>query len=184
MEVWNNQEPTTDKTAENLTLKVTYQVSSAALAANNHYTLDENVLQFILDKEAADEAAKAATQARKVAAEIKRAEMLKKALQKFPLCPNGLTVPDLKILVGAATLEPDSPIKKKKNELQEQLYREPWYARVQAMASELRLTSEATDAAAAKALLLVSAPPVATAVNRTAVQFTSIIIQCCSFSGG
>jgi hypothetical protein len=87
--------------------------------------LDENVLQFILDKEAADEAAKAATQARKVAAEIKRAEMLKKALQKFPLCPNGLTVPDLKILVGAATLEPDSPIKKKKNELQEQLYREP-----------------------------------------------------------
>jgi hypothetical protein len=139
-------------------LKSLTKVSSAALAANNHYTLDENILQIILDKEAADEAAKAATQARKDAAEIKRADMLKKALQKFTLCPNGLTVPDLKILVGAATREPDSPIRKKKNELQEQLYREPRYARVQAMASELQLTSDAA-AAAAEALLLVSLPP-------------------------
>jgi hypothetical protein len=42
--------------------------------------------------------------------------MLQKALQKFTLCPNGLTVHDLKILVSAATCEPDSPIRKKKNE--------------------------------------------------------------------
>ena len=69
--------------------------------------------------------------------------------------PHGLMVPDLKILVGAATREPDSPIRKMKNELQEQLYREPRYARVQAMASELQLTSDAT----AEALLLVSLPP-------------------------
>ncbi len=46
-------------------LKSHTKVSSAALTANNHYTLDENILQIILDKNAADEAAKAATQARK-----------------------------------------------------------------------------------------------------------------------
>jgi hypothetical protein len=94
--------------------------------------------------------------------------MLKMALQEFTLCPNALTVPYLKILVSAATHEPDSPIRKKKNKLQDQLFREPRYARVQAMANELQLTS---DAAAAEALLLVygNPPRVATSVNPTAV---------------
>ncbi len=82
-------------------------------------------MQIVLDKEAADEAIKAAMQARKDAAEIKKAETLKKALQEFTFCPNGLTVPDLKILVSAATGEPDSPIRKKKNKLQEQHCHEP-----------------------------------------------------------
>ena len=80
---------------------------------------------LVLQKEAAEEAAKAAAQARKDATEVKRNGTLKNALQKFMFCPNGLTVPDMKALVGAAMLPSDSPIKKKKDDLRQQLFGEP-----------------------------------------------------------
>jgi hypothetical protein len=152
-------------------LKSLTKVSSAVLAANNHYSLDENVLDIVLQKEAADDAARKAIEERKKAAELKRSETLKKALEKFALCPNGLTVPDLKVLVVAATNASESPVKNKKAELQEQLYREPRYSRIQAMSNNLRLTlNNEAMADAAAALLLVAQPPdVATAVNPTAV---------------
>jgi hypothetical protein len=152
-------------------LKSLTKVSSAVLAANNHYSLDENVLDIVLQKEAADDAARKAIKERKKAAELKRSETLKKALEKFALCPNGLTVPDLKVLVVAATNASESPVKNKKAELQEQLYREPRYSRIQAMSDNLQLTlnNEATADAAAALLLVAQPPDVATAVNLTVV---------------
>ncbi len=104
---------------------------------NNHYTLDENILEIVIQKEAEDIAARKATEERKWAAETKRAESLKKALEKFTFCPNGLTVPELKALVTATTNVEDSPVKNKKADLQRQLYGEPCHSRVQAMASNL-----------------------------------------------
>jgi hypothetical protein len=74
-------------------LKKLTKVSSAQLAASNHYMLDENG----------------------------KAEHLRTALHEFTACPNGLTVPDLKALVTAATNSTDSPVKKRKEELQQQL---------------------------------------------------------------
>ncbi len=106
-------------------LKKLTKVSSASLAANNHYTLDETVLDMVLDKYDADEAARIAVQQRKDAAESKRAQTLKNAVQKFSFCPNSLTVPDIKALVVAVTKASDSPVKKKKDELQQQLFHEP-----------------------------------------------------------
>ncbi len=69
LEIIKSKQQTKQQKIEHL--KSLTKVSSAALAANNHYTLDENIQQIVLDKEAADEAAKAATQARKDAAEMK-----------------------------------------------------------------------------------------------------------------
>jgi hypothetical protein len=46
---------------------------------------------------------------------------LQSALWKFDQCLNGLTVPELKSLVMAATAFSDLPVKKKKEELQQQL---------------------------------------------------------------
>ncbi len=54
---------------------------------------------LVLQKEAAEEAAKAAAQAKKDAADLKQNDTLKNALQKFMFCPNGLTVPDMKALI-------------------------------------------------------------------------------------
>jgi hypothetical protein len=149
-------------------IKKLTKVSSAVLAANNHYTLDETVLEMVIDKHNEEEAAKKAIEERKKAADLKRAETLKKALEKFALCPNGLTVPDLKVLVTAATNTTDSPVKTRKADLQAQLYREPRYNRIQTMAQEFRLTlindsttsssstSTAQDTAAAALLSLFS----------------------------
>jgi hypothetical protein len=78
---------------------------------------------------------------RKKALEEKKTEALQQALKKFTLCPNGLTVPEMKALVTAAMTTSDSPIKKKKQELQEQLYRERRYGRVKQLAKDLELTS-------------------------------------------
>jgi len=147
-------------------LKAITKVSSASLAANNHYTLDENVLDLVLQKEATEQAAKAATEQRKQSAEFKRAESLKNALQKFVFCPNGLTVPEMRVLVTAATNTSDSPVKKKKNELQEQLYREPRHNRIQQLATDFRLTLS-NDAA--EALVSLQAPAAVTAITHTAV---------------
>ena len=147
-------------------LKTITKISSASLAANNHYTLDENVHDLVLEKEAAELAAKAVIQQKKNSAEVKRAETLKSALRKFVACPNGLTVPDMKVLVAAATKSSDSPVKKKKEELREQLYREPRFSRVQQLANDMQLTQ---DAAAAEALVALLAPPPVPAVNPTAV---------------
>ncbi len=60
-------------------------------------------------------------------------------------------VPKMKALVAAATTATDSPVKSRKAELQAQLYREPWYGRVQAMVNDLRLTSSDTTASATNA---------------------------------
>jgi hypothetical protein len=95
------------------------------LAACNHYVLDENVLELVAEKNAAQEAAQMGTEQWKKALEDKRADALKDALRKFTLCPNGLTVPEMKALVIAASNSTDPPVKKKKQEPQEQLYREP-----------------------------------------------------------
>ena len=148
-------------------LKKLTKVSSATLAANNHYSLNETMLEMVLDKHDANEAARIAVQQRKDAAESKRAETLKNALQKFSYCPNSLTVPDIKALVVAVTKASDSPVKKKKDELQQQLYREPRYGRVQAMVNEFRLTENA--AAAAEALVGLNTPILAPPASETAV---------------
>ncbi len=111
-------------------IKKLTKVSSAVLAANNHYTLDETVLEMVVDKHNEEEDAKKAIEERKKAAELKWAEILKKALEKFALCPNGLTIPDLKVLVTAATNTTDSPVKTSKADLQAQFFREPWYSRI------------------------------------------------------
>jgi hypothetical protein len=58
-------------------------------------------------------------------------------LQKFTYYLNGLTVSEIEIPVAATMLEPDSCVKKMKIELQQQLYHEPRYARVQPIAGEL-----------------------------------------------
>ncbi len=156
-------------------LKSLTKVLSAVLAANNHYSLDENVLDIVLQKEAADDAARKAIKERKKSAELKHSETLKKALEKFALCPNGLMVPDLKVLVVAATNASESPVNNKKADLQEQLNPYPQYSRVQEMSNNLRLTlnnesaASATSDAAAALLLVAQTPDVATTVNPTAV---------------
>jgi hypothetical protein len=52
-------------------LKTTTKVSSASLAANNHYTLEENVCDLVHEKEAAEQVAKAVIQQKKNLAEEK-----------------------------------------------------------------------------------------------------------------
>jgi len=126
-------------------LKKLTKISSAALAANNHYTLDENVLQLVQEKQQAEEEAQKAAEMRKKAAEAKRAEALKSALTKFAACPNGLTVPELKVLVAATTKANESPAKSKKADLVAQLNREPRYSRAQVLSNELRLTFAAEE---------------------------------------
>ena len=118
---------------------------------------------MVLDKHAAEEAALVAAQARKEAAEAKRAEVLKNALQKFVFCPNSLTAPNMRALVIASSNASDLPAKKKKDKIQEQPYREPRYARVQALANDFRLTltNSVSNSAAAEALISLQAidPP-------------------------
>ena len=72
----------------------------------------------------------------------------------------------MKALVIAASKSTDSPVKKKKQELQEQLYREPRYGRVKDLARDLELTSvtnvgentNSTDAAQALLAISVQGP--------------------------
>ena len=143
-------------------LKKITKVSSAQLASHNHYTLDETVRDMVFERNAAIEATQVATEQRKQAAELKKTEALQSALRKFDLCPNGLTVPELKSLVTAATTSSDSPVKKKKDELQQQLYREPRYSRVKQLAVDVRCT---LDNDAAQALVTLFAP----ALNSSAI---------------
>jgi hypothetical protein len=75
-------------------LKRLTKVPSATLAASNHYTLDDNVLQLFMDKQLAEDDTQKAVGMRKRVAEAKRAEALKNALTKFSACPNGLTAPE------------------------------------------------------------------------------------------
>ena len=158
------EQKTRDQKIENLK-KIT-KVSSSQLAARNHYVLDENVLELVAEKNAAQEAAQIAAEERKKALEDKRAGALKDALRKFTLCPNGLTVPEMKALVIAASKSTDSPVKKKKQELQEQLYHEPRYGRVKELAKDFELTlatnagenTSSTDAAQALLAISVQGP--------------------------
>jgi hypothetical protein len=110
------------------------------LASNNHYTLDETVLDMVFQRNAALAATQVAAEQQKKAADAKKTEGLQAALRKFDSCPNGLTAPKLRALVMAGSKSSDSPVKKKKQELQEQLYREPRYSRVKLLAEEVRRT--------------------------------------------
>jgi 4-alpha-glucanotransferase len=123
-------------------LKKLTKVSSSQLAAINHYVLDENVLDVVNARHATQEAAQLAADQRKRLIEQKKNESLKQALRKFTVCPNGLTVPEMKALVTAASKSSDSPVKKKKQQLEEQLNREPRLGRVQQLAREYELTLE------------------------------------------
>ena len=100
------------------------------MAANNHYTHDKNVCNLDSEKNAATDVIQIATNQRKEAAETRKAENPQTVLQKYTSCPNGLMVPDLKALVTAAINLKDLPVKKRKEELQQQLYHEPRYSRV------------------------------------------------------
>ncbi len=140
-------------------LKKITKVLSAQLASNNHYTLDETVQDMVFERNAAIVATQIAAEQRKQAAESKKTEALNAALKKFDLCPNGLTVPELKALVTAGTTSSDSPVKKKNEELQQQLYREPIYSRVKHLAQDLRCTLITTSIAdAAEALVALFSP--------------------------
>jgi len=130
-------------------------IESAQLASHNHYTLDEAVRDMVFERHAAQEAAQVAIEQRKRAAELKKNEALNSALQKFHYCPNGLTVPEMKAIVTATTKASDSPVKKKKGELQQQLFREPRYSRAKALGDDLRRTF---DSAAAEALISMVGP--------------------------
>jgi len=121
-------------------LKKLTKVSSAQLAARKHYVLDEIIRDLVFEWNAAQEAVQMAIQQQKKAQEEKKTESLKQALRKFTLCPNGLTVPEMKALVTAASTSSDSPVKKKKQELQGQLNREPRLGRIQQLAREYELT--------------------------------------------
>jgi len=118
-------------------IKKLTKVSSASLVAHNHYILDDTVLELVVKKHEQEETAQKAAEMRKKAAEQKREECLKNALKKFSESPNTLTVPDTKALLTAAMESTDSPVKSKKAELQQQLYREPRHSRVQAMSMQL-----------------------------------------------
>jgi hypothetical protein len=89
-------------------LKKLTKVSSSQLAAINHYVLDENVLDVVNARHATQEAAQSAADQRKRAIEQKKNESLNQALRKFTVCPNGLTVPEMKALVTAASKSSDS----------------------------------------------------------------------------
>jgi hypothetical protein len=59
-----------------------------------------------MDKQQAEEDAQKALEMHKRAAEAKRVEALKNAFRKFSACPNGLTVPELNVLVAATHNKP------------------------------------------------------------------------------
>ncbi len=118
-------------------LKRLLKVSSATLAANNHYVLDENVHDLVFVKHQAVQAAQAAVDERRRMAQEKKTQSLQNAFAEFTTYPNVLTVPEMKALVSATTTTTDSPVKSKKAELQAQLYREPRYGRVQAWANDI-----------------------------------------------
>jgi hypothetical protein len=79
---------------------------------------------MVVDKHNEEEATKKAIDERKKAADLKRVESINKALEKFALCPSGLTVPDLKVFITAASNTSDSPVKTRQADLQAQLYHE------------------------------------------------------------
>jgi hypothetical protein len=107
--------------------------------------LDENVHDLVFAKHQAEQVVQAAVDERRRIAQEKKMQSLQNALAKFTACPNGLTVPEMKALVLAATTSTDSPVKSKKAELQVQLYREPKYGKVQALTNDFRITSTSTS---------------------------------------
>ena len=105
---------------------------------------------------------------------VKKTEALQSALQKFDLCPNGLTVPELKSIVMAATMSSDSPVKKKKEELQQQLYREPRYSRAKQLAQDVRRTLDSDAAATLISLFAPESNPSATGTSTEAPALTEV----------
>ena len=115
---------------------------------------------MVFEQNAAAEAAHMATEQRKRAAESKKTEFLSNSLKKFSDCPNG------KAIVTATTKASDSHVKRKKEDLQQQLFREPRYSRAKLLAEELRRT---LNAEAAEALLGMFDPAGSATNNITAV---------------
>ncbi len=89
---------------------------------------------MVFERNAAIETVQVTVEQRKHAAELKKPETLQNVLQKFTTCHKGLTVPDLKALITVTANASDSPVKKKKDELQQQLYCEQRYSRVKLLA--------------------------------------------------
>ena len=119
-------------------LKTMGKVSSARLAANNHYVLDENVLECLEEIEKTAESAKAKSKQKQRELENKRRQALESSLKKLQFTPNTLTVPDMKALVTAVQGPDDSPVQQKKAGLTRQLYCEARYAKLQRMLDEFR----------------------------------------------
>jgi hypothetical protein len=95
---------------------------SARLAASNHYVLDDNVLNCLLEIEQSAEAAKTKSKKKQHDLEKKYNEFLQLALKKIVVAPNMLTVAKVKVLVTAAQDKTDSSVQQKKGELMRQLY--------------------------------------------------------------
>ncbi len=121
-EIKNHQKTKSDKIEH---LKRLRKVSSATLAANNLYILDENIHDLVFAKHQAEQAAQATVDDRRRIAQEKKTQRLQNTFTKFTTCPNGLTMPEMKALVSAAATTTNSPVKSKKAELQAQLYHEP-----------------------------------------------------------
>jgi hypothetical protein len=83
------------------------------------------LLQMAVMKLNEEEAAKKAIEESKKVAELIHAETLRRSLEKFAFCPNGLTVPDFKVLVTSASNASDSLVKTRKVELQQPFFCEP-----------------------------------------------------------
>jgi transcription initiation factor IIF auxiliary subunit len=123
-----------------LNLKALTKISSAKLASNNHYVLDENVLAQIEEKNLLEETAKMAAQDKQQETQEKRDQKVSQALQKYMQSSVSLTVPELRCLAVALTNQGDSPARKKKEELTEQLQREPRKSRLQGLIRQRQLT--------------------------------------------
>jgi hypothetical protein len=83
--------------------------------------IDENIQDRVFERNADQEVAQMAVEQQKKALKNKKVEALQQALNKFTLCPNGLTVQEMKALVPTTSKTSNSPVKRKKQELYEQL---------------------------------------------------------------
>jgi len=119
-------------------LKTMGKVSSARLAANNHYVLDENILECLEEIEKNAESAKAKSKQKQRELENKRRQALESSLKKLQFTPHTLTVPDMKALVTAVQGPDDSPVQQKRAGLTRQLYCEARYTKLQRMLDAFR----------------------------------------------
>jgi hypothetical protein len=98
------------------------------------------VLEQIEEKNLQEEAAKMVAQDKQRTTQEKRDQKVSQALQKYIQCSASLTVPELHCLAVALTNQGDSPVRKKKEELTEQLHHEPQKSRLQGLIRQHQLT--------------------------------------------